>query len=1283
VGRAELRNRIEALGNRDRHRLGRRLQQKHDRAALEADIAKAEQRLAARRAAVPTISYPAELPVSQRRDDLLEAIRDNQVVVIAGETGSAKTTQIPKLCLELGRGVLGTIGHTQPRRIAARAVAERIATELNTNVGETVGYAVRFTDRVSETSLIKLMTDGILLAEIQKDRLLRGYDTIILDEAHERSLNIDFLLGYLKQLLPRRPDLKVIITSATIDPQRFAEYFDNAPVVEVSGRSYPVEVRYRPIVDPDAPDEDRAQLTAIVDAVRELRREPIGDVLVFLSGEREIRDTADALAAEKLPDTEILPLYARLSAAEQHRVFAGHPGRRIVLATNVAETSLTVPGIRYVIDAGTARISRYSQRTKVQLLPIEPISQASAKQRAGRCGRTSNGICIRLYAQADHDSRPEFTDPEILRTNLASVILQMASLELGAVERFGFLDPPDARQVADGVALLVELGAVEPAGRRGLTPIGRQIAQLPVDPRLARMILEAERRGCLRDVLVLAAALSIQDPRERPAEHQQAADQQHARFADKSSDFLAYLNLWRYLREQQQSLSGNQFRRMCKAEYLNYLRIREWQDLVGQLRQIVKGMGVRIGDAEVEADQIHRSLLAGLLSHIGMRDSARRDYLGARGARFAIFPGSALFGKPPSFVMAAELVETSRLWARGNASIQPEWAEELAGHLVKRSYSEPHWERRRGAVLAYERVTLYGIPLIVGRKVNYAGIDPELSRELFLRHALVEGDWQSRHRFLQANRALLAELQDLENRARRRDLLVDDETVFAFYDSRIPSSVVSAQHFDAWWKKVRHTRPELLTLSAADLVRTGAGGVSAEQFPDRWTSGEFTAELDYRFEPGADTDGLIVRIPLPALTTASGGGLGWQVPGRRTELVTALLRTLPKQLRRTIVPIPDTAAALVDALGDDLGPQPLTAVLSAALRRRGVEVPVDAWRPGELPDYLRPTYQVLDADGSVLGQSKDLADLQSRFAPRVAATLQSVTADITRDRVPDWDFDELPTVVRREVHGSTLTGYPALVGEDGTVAIRVLDSESAQQWAHWAGTRRLLLNTLPSPVKSLIRGLDQRSRLTLSRAPHGSPAALLADCVAAAVDAELRRAGGPVWRRADFLRLRGLVAERFAGEAARLLTVVEQIVTLTQQVELRLGELTTPPQRPVATEIRQQLNALVYPGFVLDTGVEQLHQLPRYLRALVQRIADAQTNLARDRDRQAQVQVLLTDLAELTERIGDRPELARIRWLIEEFRVSVFAQSLGTAQPVSIRRIQAAMDEVEDQLQPA
>ncbi len=1281
---AELRTRIDGLTIRDRHRLSRQLRGRVDEPKLLADVERAEQRVTARRAAVPKIGYPAELPVSQRRDDLLAAIAENQVVVIAGETGSGKTTQIPKLCLELGRGILGTIGHTQPRRIAARAVAERLASELHTEVGQAVGYAVRFTDRVSETSLVKLMTDGILLAEIQRDRLLRNYDTIIIDEAHERSLNIDFLLGYLKQLLPQRPDLKVIVTSATIDPQRFADYFDGCPIVEVSGRSYPVEVRYRPLSqqDGDGPIEDRDQLTGIADAVLELNREPSGDILVFLSGEREIRDAADHLAGLQLTSTEILPLYARLSAAEQHRVFSAHPGRRIVLATNVAETSLTVPGIKYVIDTGTARISRYSQRTKVQLLPIEAISQASAKQRAGRCGRTSDGICIRLYSQEDHDSRPEFTDPEILRTNLASVILQMATMDLGAVEKFGFLDAPDARQIADGVQLLIELGGLESSGRRGLTPMGRRIAQLPVDPRLARMVLEAENRGCLRDVLVLAAALSIQDPRERPADHQQAADQQHARFVDQNSDFAGYLNLWNYLREQQTALSGNQFRRMCKAEYLNYLRIREWQDLVGQLRQIVKTMGVRIGDqATVSAElieQIHRSLLAGLLSHIGLRDPDKRDYLGARNARFSIFPGSALFKKQPQVVMAAELVETSRLYARVNAGIHAEWAEELAPHLVKRTYSEPHWERKRGAVMATERVTLYGVPLVVDRKVGYHQVDPIVSRDLFIRHALVEGDWDTRHHFFRDNRKLVAEVAELENRARRRDILVDDESVFAFYDKRIPASAVSSRHFDSWWKKARHRTPDLLDLSTSELVREGAEGVSAEQFPDRWTSGDFTADLSYRFEPGSSTDGVTVQLPLAALGKAT--GLDWQVPGLRAELVTALLRTLPKAVRRSVVPIPDTAAQLLTELPADAGASAarLTAVLSELLARRGVGVAAEDWQLDNLPTHLRPTYQIIGDGGRVIGQGKDLPELQRQFAPRVTATLQSVTADIARDRVLDWDFGELPRQVQRQVGEVRMTGYPALADEQGTVAIRVYDRESTQLASHRAGVRRLLLNRLPSPTKSLIRGVSQRSRLVLGRAPHGSPAALLDDVVAAAVDHQLRRAEPLPFTRAEYDRVRAAVAAEFAADAARLLQVVEQVVSTAQDVEFGLTELTAKPLQPARAEIKAHLDSLLYPGFVLATGADQLTQLPRYLKAIRQRVADVQVNLVRDQDRQAQVDVLVADLAELRTSLGDDdPGLTAIRWLIEEFRVSVFAQKLGTAVPVSVRRVQTAMDELE------
>ncbi|GDY64140.1 hypothetical protein SAV14893_035330 [Streptomyces avermitilis] len=929
--------RLAELSLRDAHRLGRRLEgarkirKPEARAAvlaeIEAEVAKGEQRMAERRGRLPGITYPEQLPVSQKKDAIADAIRDHQVVIVAGETGSGKTTQIPKICLELGRGVRGMIGHTQPRRIAARTVAERVADELDTPLGEAVGWKVRFTDQVNQDStFIKLMTDGILLAEIQTDRELRAYDTIIIDEAHERSLNIDFLLGYLAQLLPKRPDLKVVITSATIDPERFSRHFGEAPIVEVSGRTYPVEVRYRPLLEEDGDDADRDQITAITEAVEELAAEGKGDILVFLSGEREIRDTADALTKKNYRFTEVLPLYARLSHAEQHRVFQPHTGRRIVLATNVAETSLTVPGIKYVIDPGTARISRYSHRTKVQRLPIEAISQASANQRKGRCGRTSDGICIRLYSEDDFLARPEFTDAEILRTNLASVILQMTAAGLGDIEKFPFIDPPDHRNIRDGVQLLQELGALDPTEkdvRKRLTETGRKLAQLPVDPRLARMVLEADKNGCVREVMVIAAALSIQDPRERPADKQAQADQQHARFKDETSDFLAYLNLWRYVREQQKERGSSSFRRMCKQEYLNFLRIREWQDIYSQLRTVAKQMGIHLNEDDAPEQHVHISLLAGLLSHIGMKDvketggesgrsTGKNEYVGARNAKFAIFPGSALFKKPPRFVMSAELVETSRLWARVNAKIEPEWVEPLAGHLLKRTYSEPHWEKDQAAVMAYEKVTLYGVPIIAQRKVNYGRIDPEASRELFIRNALVEGDWRTHHKFFADNRKLLTEVEELEHRARRRDILVDDETLFDFYDQRVPEHVVSGAHFDSWWKHKRHEEPELLDFERSMLINERAGDVSKDDYPDSWRQGRLKFKVTYQFEPGADADGVTVHVPLQVLNQVTDEGFDWQIPGLRGEVVTELIRSLPKPIRRNYVPAPDFAKAFLD-----------------------------------------------------------------------------------------------------------------------------------------------------------------------------------------------------------------------------------------------------------------------------------------------------------------------------------------------------------------------------------
>ena len=1306
---AELLARLPEVMLLDQHRLRRRIdgarritdrqRQQATLGRIAADLDTASVRLTRRRDTVPTISYPAELPVSQRRDEILAAIDTHQVVIVAGETGSGKTTQLPKICLELGRGVRGMIGHTQPRRLAARTVAERVAEELATPLGGAVGYQVRFTDRVGEDTLVKLMTDGILLTEIGRDRLLRRYDTLIIDEAHERSLNIDFILGYLRQLLPRRPDLKVIITSATIDPKRFSDHFGGAPVVEVSGRTYPVEVRYRPIVPEDQDEdagggaEERDQPQAICDAVHELAAEGPGDILVFCSGEREIRDAADTLARHGPPNIEILPLYARLSVAEQHRVFQPHTGRRVVLATNVAETSLTVPGIRYVVDPGTARISRYSHRTKVQRLPIEAISQASANQRKGRCGRLSDGICIRLYTEADFLARPEFTDPEILRTNLASVILQMTALGLGDMAAFPFVDPPDRRSVADGVALLVELGALDPTqtGDRRLTPLGRRLAQFPVDPRLARMMLAAEQNGCVREVAIIVAALSIQDPRERPADHRQAADEKHRRFADPQSDFLAYLNLWRYLREQQKELSSNQFRRLCRVEFLNYLRVREWQDIYSQLRQVAATMGISLNSQPAEAQQIHTSLLAGLLSHIGVRDAEKParaggrgsyEYQGARNARFAIFPGSALFGHPPRWVMAAELVETSRLWARVVARIDPEWVEPLAAHLVKRDYSEPHWEAERGAVMAYEKVTLYGISIVVSRPVNYARIDPELCRDLFIRHALVEGEWRTHHRFYQRNRELLAEVADLENRARRRDILVDEDDLFDFYDRRIAPEVVSARHFDSWWKKTRRDQPHLLDFDLDMLVTERAGKVSTEDYPDFWVVDGLRLALSYQFEPGTAADGVTVHVPLPALNRVADDGFDWQVPGLREELVTALIRSLRKPLRRAFVPAPDHARAVLARIAPGEGS--LLDALSRELRElTGVAVPPDAWRPEQVPDHLRMTFRVTDEAGRTLAEGKDLSALALRLRPKVEKTISATpaAAELERHGLRTWTIDTLPRVLEQRHDGHLLRGFPALVDEQDGVGVRVFGNEAQAHEAMWQGTRRLLLLSAPSPVRYVAGRLSNRAKLTLTNNPHGSLSALLDDCIACAVDRLVAQAGGPAFDQAGFDRLRETVRAGLNEATFQVTATVEQVLGAAHEVEALLEELSGRARMlaPSLDDVREQLGGLVRPGFVTATGWTRLGDLPRYLAAARRRLEKLPEDPYRDQDRAdgvARVQEAYQQALDRVPRGRPVPEgLREVRWMIEELRVSYFAQTLGTAYPVSEKRILRALDQ--------
>ena len=1279
-----LRKRLPELMLRDEHRLRRRLDgarkaRNRDAVAaqISADVDAAELRIAQRRESLPKIEYPAELPVSNRRDEIAEAIRGHQVVIVAGETGSGKTTQLPKICLELGRGIRGQIGHTQPRRLAARTVADRIASELKTELGDTVGYKVRFTDQSGQDTLVKLMTDGILLAEIQTDRMLRQYDTLIIDEAHERSLNIDFILGYLKQLLPRRPDLKVIITSATIDPERFSKHFDDAPIVEVSGRTYPVEVRYRPIVDPDDPegDPDRDQTQGILDAVAELCAEGPGDILVFLSGEREIRDTADALNRADLRNTEILPLYARLSAADQHRVFQRHTGRRVVLATNVAETSLTVPGIKYVVDPGTARISRYSHRTKVQRLPIEPVSQASANQRKGRCGRTSDGICVRLYSEDDFEARPEFTDPEILRTNLASVILQMTSLGLGDIAAFPFVEPPDRRQVADGIGLLQELGAFDTSDAQRLTDVGRKLAQLPVDPRMARMVLEAASNGCVREVMIIAAALSIQDPRERPAEKQQAADQQHARFADPTSDFLAYLNLWEYLSERQKALSTNQFRKLCRTEYLNYLRVREWQDIFSQLRQLAKPLGIALNTTPPDPQRVHTSLIAGLLSHIGLKDPAKGDYLGARGARFGVFPGSALFKKQPRWVMSAELVETSRLWARVNARIEPEWVEPLAAHVVKRNYSEPHWERKQGAVMATEKVTLYGVPLVTDRRVNYGRIDPELSRDLFIRHALVEGEWQTNHKFFAENRALLEEVEDLENRARRRDILVDDQTLFEFYDQRVPADVVSVRHFDSWWKKARHEDPDLLSFEKSMLINETAGGVRESDYPDSWTQGMQVFKLTYQFEPGADADGVTVHIPLPVLNQVTPDGFDWQVPGLREELVTQLIKSLPKVLRRNFVPAPDTAKYVLSRVSPADGV--LLHVLADELEAlRGVSVPDDSWDLSTVPDHLRMTFRIVDERGRKVAEGKDLEALKRDLAPKVRATLSKAANSIEKAGLVRPTFGELPKVFESKQHEHEVKAYPALVDEGSSVAVRLLDTPGEQAQAMWTGTRRMLRLNLNSPMKFITRSLSNSSKLVLNRNPHGSVAALLEDCVDCAVDSLMTAAGGPAWDDAGFAVLLEKVRAELNPVVLSVLTEVERILRAANDVETRLDGARGPADS--LADIRAQLDGLVYPGFVTETGLDRLSHVVRYLRGIERRLEKLPTEPTRDLQRTADIAWITREYSAALSSLPPGPvppALREIRWMIEELRVSFFAQTLGTAHPVSLKRITKALDD--------
>ncbi len=1298
-----LRKRLRAL--REARRAGQ-----DTSAPLAELIAHAERSLAkveARRARLPTPEYPPELPVAARREDIMAAIAAHQVVILCGETGSGKTTQLPKMLLEMGRGTRGLIGHTQPRRIAARSTAARIAQELGTPLGELIGYKVRFSDHSSDETLVRLMTDGILLAEIPSDRSLSRYDTLIIDEAHERSLNIDFLLGYLKRLLPRRPDLKLIITSATLDPERFSRHFDNAPILNVEGRGYPVEIRYRPLLSQDEDGRDRDLIGAVLDAVDELAHEGPGDVLVFFPGEREIREAAEALRKHHPPHTEILPLYARLSAEEQNRVFAAHPGRRIVLATNVAETSLTVPGIHYVVDTGTARVARYSSRSRMQRLLVEPISQAAANQRAGRCGRVAPGICIRLYGEDDFAARAPFTDPEILRANLASVILRLEDLRLGHPEDFPFVEPPEARQIGDAWQLLFELGAVDAS--RQLTETGQRLARLPLDPRLGRMLLAAEREGVLEDVLVIASFLAIQDPRERPMERQQAADQAHARWSDETSDFLAVLKLWDWVDEQYRHLSQNKWRQQCPKEFLSYVRLREWRELHAQLRAAMQEGGTRLDaardPARRNADAIHRALLSALLSHIGLRDDEGRKkdaakggksapvrYLGARNRRFQLFPGSFVSKQPPRWVMSAEIVETARVFARMNAAINPRWIEALAAHLVTRSYSEPHWERERQQVGAFEHVSLYGLPIVPRRRINFGPVDPLAAREIFIRKALVEGEYDSRAPFFLHNQALIDEIHALEAKSRRPDILVDADTLYDFYHARLPAGIYSGAQFDKWRREAEAREPRLLFLEREMLMRHAASDISERRFPPFLEFDGLRLPLSYHFEPGSEADGVTLTVPLAALNQIDAVRGDYLVPGLLEEKITELIRALPKALRRHFVPAPDYARAVFERLGSATN-LPLCEAIGQALRAMsGVEVPREDWSEAELPTHLRLRYVLVDAEGQVRASGRDLAALRAALGEEASSDFTDTAAGFEREGLNDWDFGELPETVAFDMAGVQFTGYPALIDEGDSVALRVMDSPEAAGRATRLGLARLLLLRLRPEVKTLERQLPGIQTLCLHYSqvraqpaaalcprlpahwPHTACEQLKMQLILAAAARTAIDGQPPVREAAAFNQRVALLRSALPEALDRLCREVAEVLSLHHELRTRLKGRLPLSWIEAAADMAEQCDALIYKGFVVYTPPERLGDIARYMKAAHKRLE--KLDRAPDRDRLLRVQYspLWMRYRALAARSEiDPAALDALRWRLEELRIALFAQEIGTRESVSVTKLEKEM----------
>ncbi|MBG8558765.1 MULTISPECIES: ATP-dependent RNA helicase HrpA [Pseudomonas] len=1273
----------------ERHRLRRQLhdlRKRPDEAKLAQWAARVQascDQVAARKASVPRIRYDDSLPIAAKRDEIKKVLAAHQVLIIAGETGSGKTTQLPKICLELGRGQHGQIAHTQPRRIAARSVATRVAEELGTPLGALVGYQVRFEDQSDANTLVKLMTDGILLAETQHDRFLERYDTIIVDEAHERSLNIDFLLGYLKTLLPRRPDLKVIITSATIDLERFSRHFNDAPIIEVSGRTYPVETWYRPLTSEQDEEGNRVEddltvdqaILATLDEIaaheRSIGKGP-GDVLVFLPGEREIRDAAEMLRKAQLRHTEILPLYARLSPAEQQKIFQSHPGRRVVLATNVAETSLTVPGIRYVIDSGTARISRYSYRAKVQRLPIEAVSQASANQRKGRCGRVEPGICVRLYSEDDFNGRPAFTDPEILRTNLAAVILQMLHLRLGEIDAFPFIEPPDGKAISDGFNLLQELSAVNRENQ--LTPLGRQLARLPVDPRLGRMLLEGAKQGSLQELLIVASALSVQDPRERPPERQQAADQAHAQWKDSDSDFAALVNLWRGFEEQRQALTASPLRNWCRKNFLNYLRLREWRDAHRQLSLICRDLQLSINKEPADYPRLHKAILSGLLSQIGQK-TEDGDYLGARQRRFWVHPSSGLGKKRPQWLMTAELVETTKLYARMVAKIEPDWIEPLAGHLIKKNHFEPHWEKKRGQVVAFEQVTLYGMIVVGRRPVHYGPIDPQASRELFIRQALVGGEIQSRAKCLAANTRLLEQLDELEAKARRRDILADEETLYAYYEARLPAEIHQTATFDSWYRVTSQKDPQLLIMREEDVLAREASEVTATQYPDTLRIGDLSLALSYHFEPNHPRDGVTVRVPAPLLPSLPGERLEWLVPGLLEAKCIALVRNLPKALRKNFVPVPDFVKAALQRMtfADGSLPQALGREL---LRMTGARVSDEAWAEAaaQVEGHLRMNIEVVDAQGKFLGEGRDLTELTARFVAASQAALAVPQSAKAQQPVQAKVFAEVAQTAQQKIAGLSMTVYPALVEEGGTVKEGRFSTQAEAEFQHRRALQRLLLQQLAEPAKFLRGKLPGLTELGLLYRELGRVDALVEDILLASLDtcildgeSSLPRDGAGLASLAE--RKRG----HWADHAERLARLTLEILKLWHGLQKRFKGKIDLAQAVALNDIKQQLANLVYPGFVRETPGIWLKELPRYLKAVELRLEKLGSQVQKDRVWSGELSGLWAQYkarADKHAQEGKRDEqLVLYRWWIEEYRVSLFAQQLGTKVPISDKRL--------------